>query len=333
MTNRFQKWALATTVATYLLILVGGLVRASDAGLGCPDWPTCFGYPYPPFSQSELLSRADDGHVPADFDLQGFHVSLAWIEYVNRLSGTVIGLLVIGTMAFALRDHRTNRRIIWPTGLAFATVLVNGWLGSQVVESRLEPAVISAHLLLALVQVSLLLYATVAAFFPEGRAVELPRQRKILARVAFLVLVLSLIQAGLGATLRGELEIIERENPTMARGDWIHEAGWVDIIHRSFSWTILLGVGWLIWYTHRRMDEHPWLRYGTQITGLLLMAQIAAGIGLAYVDLPPSLQVVHLVVGSLLIGAITAVYLLATRLPIRDSGQASVQQQAYAGSD
>jgi len=313
-TNRFQKWALATTLATYVLILIGGFVRASDAGLGCPDWPTCFGRPYPPFTYAELLTRP----IPADFDVTNFNVRLAWIEYVNRLSGTVIGLLVIGALAFAIKDHRRTPRILYPTILAFVTVVLNGWLGSQVVESRLSPLVISAHLLLALVQVSLLLYATVSAFYPEGGLPkgELPRGRVLLARGALFVLFLALTQAGLGADLRGQLENIEEAYPQLARGEWIHLADWVDDVHRSFSWTILAGVFWMVYYTHTRLDYSLWLRFGTQITGLLVILQVAAGVGLAYSGLPPVLQVAHLVIGSLLIGAISAVYLLATRLPI-----------------
>ncbi|NJL95740.1 MAG: heme A synthase, partial [Anaerolineae bacterium] len=180
--NRYQKWAVATTLATFLLIVIGGLVRASDAGLGCPDWPTCFGQPYPPFTHAELLAR--EAHIPADFDVANFDVRLAWIEYINRLSGAVIGLLVIGTLASAIVDHRRNKRILYPTVLAFITVVINGWLGSQVVASRLQPIVISMHLLLAWVQALLLIFAAVSAFFPEGGLPrgQLPPGRRRLAR-------------------------------------------------------------------------------------------------------------------------------------------------------
>jgi heme a synthase len=326
--NRFQKWALVTTIATYILITVGGFVRASGAGLGCPDWPTCFGKPYPPFSIEELRER----DVPADFDIEAFDVRLAWIEYFNRLSGSVIGLLLIVTTYLAYRDHRRTARILYPTLAAFLTVLINGWMGSQVVESELEPIVITIHLVLALLQVCLLLYATVSAFYPQGGlpAEELPRSRHVLARGALFVLFLALIQVSLGADLRGQLQVAEEENPEIERGDIIHHADWVDIVHRSFSWTILLGVGGLFYYANQRMEDdaaHPWLRYGTTITGGLVIAQILAGIGLAYGNLPPPLQLAHVVLASLLIGSLMTVYLLATRLPIpekaaQQSGQA-----------
>jgi heme A synthase len=84
----FARLALATTVATYLLILVGALVRASGAGLGCPDWPMCYGRWIPPTSVSQL---------PAGYDPATFNAILTWTEYTNRLLGVSIGFLIIAT--------------------------------------------------------------------------------------------------------------------------------------------------------------------------------------------------------------------------------------------
>lgn len=322
--NRFQKWAVATTLATYLLILVGGLVRASDAGLGCPDWPTCFGKPYPPFTMSEFYER----DIPPEFDSANFHVSLAWIEYINRFTGSIIGLLVLGTVFFAFQDHRHHPPIFYPSLGALVTVLLNGWLGSQVVESQLNPWIITTHLMLAWVQVSLLLVATVSAFY-----VTLPTltpERKILARGTLLVLGLVLVQALLGTNVRGNLEVIEDEHPELARGEWIHEVGVFDYVHRSFSWLIILGVGWLMYYAHQKSDYADYLRYGTQTSALLVLLQVTAGIGLAYMNLPPPLQVIHLVLGTLLIGNLTLVYLWATRLPIGESRPAHLRGELNA---
>jgi cytochrome c oxidase assembly protein subunit 15 len=314
MTNRFQKWALAAIAVTFLVILSGALVRASDSGLGCPEWPTCYGKPYPPFSHAELLER----DLPEGFNADEFHVSTAWIEYTNRFVSMILGWVVLGTLILAWRNYRQNGHVLWPTGAALVTVALNAGLGAAVVESELDPTIVTVHLLLAWVQVSLLLYAIVCAFFPEhGRPLgELPQGRKILARGALIVLAFTLTQAVFGARLRGELEVIEQDNPLMARADWIGQAGWIDYLHRSFSWTVLVGVLWLAWYAHKRVDFNQWLRFGTQITALLVLLQVGAGIGLAYIDLPPALQVIHLVTASLLVGAIVLIYLLATRLPL-----------------
>ena len=94
--SSFQRLALWTTATTYLLILVGGLVRASGAGLGCPDWPRCFGGWIPPASAADL---------PPGFDPAQFNATLMWTEYLNRLLGVTVGLLVLATVvsAFAVR--------------------------------------------------------------------------------------------------------------------------------------------------------------------------------------------------------------------------------------
>src|SRR5437868_8273358 len=108
--SSFQRLALATTATTYLLILVGGLVRASGAGLGCPDWPKCFGRWIPPLSKKD---------VPAAIDPSLFNVTKAWTEYVNRLLGVSVGLLIFSTLVLAFLHHRHARRILVPTITAF----------------------------------------------------------------------------------------------------------------------------------------------------------------------------------------------------------------------
>lgn len=309
--TRFQKWALATTIATYLLIMVGGLVRVSGAGLGCPNWPKCFDNYYPPFSADQ---------IPPEYDSAQFNVQLAWIEYVNRMIGVIIGFLIIGTLYFAIKDHRQNKRILYPSIGAFVLVLFQGWQGGQVVEGELAPWLVTTHLVLALVIVSLLLYATVGAFFPEPKKrSHLPPARRQLSWLALGLLILTLAQVGLGAKVRGDLELVEDDNPALSRGDLIEEVGWSDQVHRSFSWLIVAGVAGLLYYSHRRMTEkHPSLVRITDGIAVMVILQIVVGVGLAYGGIPPGLQVIHLINASVLVGFITLLYLLSNRLPETD---------------
>jgi cytochrome c oxidase assembly protein subunit 15 len=325
--SRFQKWALATTIATYFLIMVGGLVRASGAGLGCPNWPKCFDQYYPPLSADQ---------IPAEYDPELFNVQLAWIEYINRMIGVVIGFLIIATLYYAIKDHRQNKRILYPTITSFVLVLFQGWLGGQVVAQELAPWLVTAHMVLALVIVSLLLYATVGAFFPDvKRPGEMPIDRRRLAWIALAVLIISLAQIGLGAKLRGDLENVEQNNPDLARASLIDEAGWSDVVHRTFSWLVLGSVSFAAYYTHRRMKhKHPLLISLSRVMVVMVVLQVLVGIGLAYGGLPPVLQVMHLINASVLVGVITMIYLLTNRLPIladvADGGRAqpSLSQEA-----
>jgi heme a synthase len=307
--NRFQRWALATTIATYMLISIGGMVRASDAGLGCPDWPKCFDRFYPPLSAEQL---------PDHISAEQFDFRAAWIEYVNRLVGVVIGFLILGTSVLALRNYRQTPRVLFPTVAAFILVLFQGWLGGQVVESQLNPMHITAHLVMAWIIVSLLLYATVNAFFPNSAPfANTGKQRRFLGNLVLLLMFLTLIQAGLGANLRGELEVIEKNNPALARADWLGEAGFIDTIHRSFSWLLLGTLAWINVYVWRRLQGNKHLISQSLVaTNVLVFFQIAVGVGLAYGGLPPVLQALHLIGGSLLIGGIMLLYLLAGRVPV-----------------
>lgn len=304
--SSFQKWALLTTIATYGVITAGGLVRVAGAGLGCPDWPQCFGRYYPPLTESQ---------VPDEFAGQ-FNFQLAWIEYTNRIVGVLVGLLIIGTLYHALKSHRQNPRILYPSIGAFITILVQGWLGGQVVEEKLDPTILTAHLVLALVVVSLLLYATISGFYPDTRPFDnLPTSRRTLGKITLVVLILSLPQIAFGAFLRGELHDIEKANPTLGRSDFIREAGWVDIVHRSYSWLVLFGVLYLFYYLYKHTDRHPWLLRNIQATGILLGIQVGAGIAMVYGGIPPVFQAIHLVNGSLFLGSLTTLYLLASRIP------------------
>lgn len=324
MTDRFQKWALSTTIATYILIMVGGLVRASGAGLGCPDWPKCFGRYYPPLSKSQ---------VPSSVDADLFDFQLAWIEYINRFIGVIVGLLIIGTLYYAVKSHRHTPRVLYPTITAFILVLFQGWLGGQVVEQELAPWLVTAHLILALILVSLLLYATVSAFFPETAPFEnLPLEHRTLGRLTLIVLFLTIFQVGLGAHLRGELEIVQEDSPSLERAEWIDHVGWGDPVHRSFSWLVLIGVVALNLYTHRKIKSHPWIHLAVRSTAVLVVLQILVGIGLAYASLPPPLQVIHLITASLLIGTLTTIYLFASRLSSQESSAIPTSSQSFRPS-
>src|SRR5262245_18743704 len=102
--SSFQRIALYTTASTYLLIAVGGAVRASGAGLGCPDWPRCFGFWIPPTSAAQL---------PTQFDPSLFNAKLMWTEYLNRLLGVTVGFLILATVVSGWRHYRGELRVLW----------------------------------------------------------------------------------------------------------------------------------------------------------------------------------------------------------------------------
>lgn len=307
MLNRFQKWAIVTVVATYFLIAVGGFVRAMGAGMGCPDWPRCFDRWIPPTDVSQL---------PPHIDPALFNFKLAWIEYINRLIGASIGVFIFITMVLAIRHYRKTPRVLWTTVGAFLGVGFEGWLGSQVVASELHPLVVTLHMVAALIVVGLLIDATVNAFFPEGYPKSLiPAERLKLGRFAWTLLFLMLIQVVLGTTLRGELDDFALNPTSIPRAEWVSNTGLIYPVHRSFTIVLMVLTGVLIVWTYRKFRNHPWLWRSALSCGAIMGIQVASGIGLAYLAVPPPLQIVHLFFGSLFIGALSVFILLTYRLP------------------
>jgi len=289
----FQRLALWTTATTYLLILVGGLVRASGAGLGCPDWPRCFGSWIPPASAADL---------PPQFDPSQFNPTLMWTEYLNRLLGVTVGFLIFATAISAWRHHRHQPRILWTTIAAFLLVGFEGWLGGRVVAHELAAWIVTAHLIVAIVIVQLLLYAT----FVAGEAGKESATGGSLAIAALIVL--TLIQAGFGTQVRGHIETAI--NAGVARDAALASIGRLDYLHRDLAFVVLIGATLLtLWLLSRRSSLVGW----SFVTLGLAVTQIVVGVFMAYASLIPAAQVGHLTVASLLLGAETVLWLMSRR--------------------
>jgi cytochrome c oxidase assembly protein subunit 15 len=302
---RFQRLALWTTATTYLLILVGGLVRASGAGLGCPDWPRCFGSWIPPGSAAEL---------PPTFDPSQFNPTLMWTEYLNRLLGVTVGLLIFATLVVAVRDYRRVRGILWPTVAAFLLTGFQGWLGGRVVAHELAAWIVTVHLVVALVIVSLLVYATLYAFYrPDLARAQMAgavpvRQRRI-AAATLLLIVLTLVQVSLGAQVRGRVDAaLDRGT---SRNEALSTVGSLDGWHRDTA-AVVVGVTFAVALLCVSAPEvrRPIVRAAV-VMCLLVLGQAALGAAMAYVRLTPPLQIAHLTASSLLLGAQTVLFLLA----------------------
>jgi protoheme IX farnesyltransferase len=141
--TRFQKTALATVIATILLVTIGVIVRVTDSGMGCPDWPLCHG---------QVIPATDDPK--------------AWIEWVHRTVAAVIGFLILAVAVFAWKDHRDRRSILWPSILAVVLVAFQAWLGMETVRLNNSGESVTAHMANAMALLGVLVFVTVRAFYP-----------------------------------------------------------------------------------------------------------------------------------------------------------------------
>jgi len=279
--SSFQRLAIWTTATTYFLIFVGGLVRVSGAGLGCPDWPRCFGSWIPPSSAAEL---------PPQFDPSLFNPTLMWTEYLNRLLGVTVGFLILATLVSAWRHHRREPRILWTSVAAFLLTGFQGWLGGRVVTNALAAWIVTAHMIVALVIVQLLLYATVRAW---RKATGPPSQ------FCIGLIVVTMVQIGLGTQVRGAIDVGVAGG--VARASALASVGLLDHLHRDAALAVLIGAVLLAIRLRTR--------WACIVAGLAAL-QVALGVVMAYVSLEPAAQVGHLTVASLLLGAETVLLLL-----------------------
>lgn len=340
--NLYQTTAITTVLATLFLILVGGLVRATGAGMGCPDWPKCFGEWIPPTSESELpedyQSIFVEQRIEKNEKIVGYLTNLGfnelankikndpkvnvpeefnaiktWTEYLNRLIGAIIGILVFATFITSLKYWKTDKTITIVSALAVILTGFQGWLGSIVVSTNLLPGTITIHMVFALIIVNVLLYG---AFKSTSEFVVIHIDKKLsnkLYWITMLLLALTTIQLIMGTQVR---EAIDGIKLVTERADWIDKAGDIFSIHRSFSW-LLIFIGGYLFYIIKKNKVEGILYTLVLTSAILIVGQIMAGLALQLFAMPPTFQVVHLV-GISLMGCTQFLILLTLRL--RTSG-------------
>jgi heme a synthase len=279
-TKRFRYFVGLFLFSVIALILIGSMVRSTGAGLGCPDWPRCFGLWVPPTSVYQL---------PADYLLHydgiPFNALKTWTEYLNRLSGVVVGILSTILLIWGLRFWRLKPQWTWLAFFSWLLVGVNGGIGAWVVSSRLVPMVISLHMVLAMLLVVVVsrLYWVLGA----GHSETVSPAR---ARYYWLFVALFLIQMVLGIELRQLMDLANQAG--LARIEWLPSAGVMFWIHRSFSWAVLLSAGLLLWTadaTRKRLARGVWI---------MVILQMLTGVGLAYSGMLFAMQPLHLVLSA-----------------------------------
>lgn len=303
----FRRLALVTCAATYLLIFVGGLVRVAGAGLGCPDWPRCFGRWIPP---------TDVSQVPPEIDASLFNVTLAWIEYVNRLIGVAIGFLILATAIWAVARFRRYPSIWVPAVAAALLVAFQGWLGSVVVTSLLEPWIVTAHLVLALLIVSLVLWIALEAYRrehpQEGRDAAYPRWTGLGIAALWL---LALLQIGLGTRIRGVLEVLLDRFPLHSDAELLERVGLVSHIHLVLG-LVIASLTWLVGVRLWRRSQRPsqLVLSGAAVAMVLVVVQLGIGAGFVLAGTPALVQLFHSWVASLFVGALLVLYGASRRM-------------------
>ncbi len=300
--QRYRRMAWITVAAVYFLFLVGATVRASGAGMGCPDWPTCFGQWIPPTSEAQLPANYQEIYAELGYADTRFNVVKTWTEYTNRLVGVTIGFLILLTAIYSWLCRQHDRRIFYASVAAFFMVGFQGWLGARVVGSNLQPGLITLHMLMALAIVGTLLYAVAQArrgIMVAQSVVNIdPRFRKWL----YIVLGLTIIQVALGTQVREMTDLLSKTQGEEMRSSWIEAMPWFFYVHRSFSALVLFAN---LWLARLLVVSLGWQHVLTRMTVAMIAVigiAVLSGATLGHLGMPALVQPAHLLAASLLFG-------------------------------
>ena len=324
MKKYFLSISKAALVLVYLVIVAGALVRMTGSGMGCPDWPKCFGYYIPPTELKELLFTADkeynkgqviikdetlfvaktnfkatttynstDWEKYTKHDYAIFNPIHTWIEYINRLFGALAGLACLLMAIGSFWYWKSNKKITVFSWIVVFMMGFQAWLGKTVVDSVLSPLKITTHMVVALLIVALILYVIKNC----SKQNTFPISNSKFNIFVGLALFLSIIQIIIGTQVRQHIDE-EVKNGVTASVLWLQNPTLLFYIHRSFS-LLVLGLNGYLFIQNKKLklgfSKMNW------VLGLI-GSEIITGIVMFYFDFPFASQPIHLVIASLLFG-------------------------------
>lgn len=320
-TKNYIRLHWISLVLIYLVVIAGSVVRTSGSGMGCPDWPKCFGQWVPPTDEAQLpenyrepllekrIKKAEkftrllsalgmnetaeklknDPHL---YEEEAFNARRTWTEYANRLAGFLAGNAVLILFIWTLLRYRKNKNILLLTALNAILMAFQGWFGSIVVASNLVPWTITVHLLVALVIIGIQIYLIQKVSAKQNRNIAISKSFKILLSVSLIIIV---GQMFLGTQVREYIDSLTRQG--YGRETWSEKLGLIFFIHRSFSWLVLILLVVLAYINEKK--NKVWIFRWALI---ILTIELKSGVVLAYFDLPGWVQVAHLLFATIILG-------------------------------
>lgn len=323
-TAAFHRLALLALVVAFCVVILGAYVRLSHAGLGCPDWPGCYGMLDVP-SDAAQIARAN-----AAYPERPVEVDKAWKEMIHRYLAATLGLLIVCLGVAAWRRRRDpGQTVALPLALV-GLVIFQGLLGMWTVTLLLKPVVVMAHLLGGLATLALLWLLVLGQGAKPAADSIMPEVRR-LRPWALLGLLLVICQVALGGWTSANYAALAcpdfptcqtqwwppmdfREAFTFWRGTGVsYEGGVLDndarvtihMMHRLGAMVVLAYLGWLTWRVLSTTADKALIGIGAAIIALLL-TQIGLGIANVVLSLPLSVAVAHNGIAALLILALVA---------------------------
>jgi protoheme IX farnesyltransferase len=281
----FQRLALSAAVTTFLLVVVGAVVRSTGSGMGCPDWPTCHGAWIPPLTDMA-----------------------AWIEWIHRGVAVIVGLLVLAVAVVALWRYRDRASLVVPAVLAVGLTVFQAWLGKVTVDTGNAGQWVTAHLATAMVLLALLTFIVVRARYPaalpaRGRSQRLSLLVVFAAACVYALLLFGAQVTATGAALvfpdwplfAGQLLPVLSSDPVIAALQTAH------FVHRfvaALVAVVIVAAAWACWRAVRngRASQSVLAIVGT--AAALYGVQLVVGALQIWTRLAPWAVALHLALGA-----------------------------------
>jgi cytochrome c oxidase assembly protein subunit 15 len=325
MKNRFPTIVKITLASLYLIFFAGSIVRMTGSGMGCPDWPKCFGYYIPPTSEEQITwqpnSTYEEGMIIIKdevlfvaeqevktaliFDENNweeytkheyatFNKFHTWVEYINRLVTVLSGFIFLFLLAGSLKFRKENKWIPIISFIAFFFMLVEAVLGKMVVDSNLKPTMITIHMVIGLLIIGLVL----RLLFIIRKEKTSYKYHALFNKLLIISVVFSLIQIAMGTQVRQfideQVKLFGFENKEYS----LMNPSFKFYFHRSFTIAIIL-VNFGLFYLNQLH------KLGYKLVSwilVLLFLETITGILMYYAEFPLGTQAIHLLSGALLFG-------------------------------
>lgn len=313
----------ATLIMIYLVIIAGSIVRITESGMGCPDWPKCFNQYIPPTSISDLPENYQQYYsavrekkikkftsfltkvglqekaklINADKSLlyeQPFNVWNTWLEYINRLIGALAGLFILGGFIYAWRQKEKKRiKILLGLGLILLTFF-QAWWGSMVVATNIVPWVLTIHMVIATIMISwqILIISTWS-----NSLITISRTLKIIALIGLIIFLFQII---IGTQVR---QIVDHWLDSSSRSDLVLDKFDLFLSHRSLALLVVLFslfLGIYSYLTKQKLVE-------IKIFIICVIIEALVGKILADYSLPYFLQPIHLLLAMVSFGCMSSI--------------------------
>ncbi|MGZ3237947.1 MAG: COX15/CtaA family protein [Burkholderiaceae bacterium] len=309
-TNKYRKLAWVTLFLTFDLVMFGAFTRLTDSGLGCPDWPGCYGQANP------FLAHADISSAQAAMPSGPVTHTKAWIEMIHRYLAMAVGVLIVAMMLIAWRVRKkfsvVNEKLSpWYPTVLFGFVCLQGAFGAWTVTMKLQPIIVTTHLLLGLTLLAML--AWLAARQSEHSQVSSTATvLRVPAMFAVLLLAMQIALGGWVSTNYAALACTDyplchgavlpqmdfangftlwRSLGKTASGEFLPFDALTAIhwTHRTFAWLVVAIIAWL---AHRAIKINGLQNTGRWLLTIILL-QFVTGVSTIFLQWPLALAVIH----------------------------------------